>query len=273
MKMISTWFRSQRGLAIGTIVGALTVGKATPYLIHALPNVGVDAVILTASGGAMLASLLVASLIRTGLIPLRRVRSRGDLSALLFACATGVSRQVDISVTCGSCMRSGRGFRHFLQRVSLRRARPKPRRESYRSIAFGTIAVGGAGMRLGRTDRRQIRARAARHDCARGERNLFADGRIVLWCADVGDRADCPCMGILRSCRQRAVQRTRNGVGTVACSWNRADRSDLARIPAHDADDSGNSTDRRENWLAVVICGSCGRPCVWNCCDPDSRQV
>ena len=42
MKMISTWFKSQRGLAIGTIVGALTVGKATPYLVHALPDVGVS---------------------------------------------------------------------------------------------------------------------------------------------------------------------------------------------------------------------------------------
>jgi MFS family permease len=60
MKMISTWFKSQRGLAIGTIVGALTVGKATPYLVHALPNVGADAVILTASTGAILAGLLVA---------------------------------------------------------------------------------------------------------------------------------------------------------------------------------------------------------------------
>ena len=60
MKMISTWFKSQRGLAIGTIVGALTVGKATPYLVHAIPNVGVDAVILTASIGAVMAGLLVA---------------------------------------------------------------------------------------------------------------------------------------------------------------------------------------------------------------------
>jgi len=59
MKMISTWFKSQRGLAIGTIVGALTVGKATPYLVHALPNVGVDAVLLTASAGALIAGLLV----------------------------------------------------------------------------------------------------------------------------------------------------------------------------------------------------------------------
>ena len=33
MKMVSTWFQSARGLAIGTVVGALTVGKATPYLL------------------------------------------------------------------------------------------------------------------------------------------------------------------------------------------------------------------------------------------------
>ncbi|HZJ01558.1 MAG TPA: MFS transporter [Gemmatimonadaceae bacterium] len=59
MKMISTWFKSQRGLAIGTIVGALTVGKATPYLVHAMPHVGVDAVILTASAGALIAGLVV----------------------------------------------------------------------------------------------------------------------------------------------------------------------------------------------------------------------
>ena len=60
MKMISTWFRNQRGLAIGTIVGALTVGKATPYLVHAIPDVGVSSVILTASVGAAIAGLLVA---------------------------------------------------------------------------------------------------------------------------------------------------------------------------------------------------------------------
>lgn len=33
MKMIATWFQDYRGLAIGTIVGALTVGKASPYLL------------------------------------------------------------------------------------------------------------------------------------------------------------------------------------------------------------------------------------------------
>jgi MFS family permease len=59
MKMISTWFRARRGLAVGTIVGALTVGKAGPYLIHAIPGVGVTPVVLSASFAATSAAIIV----------------------------------------------------------------------------------------------------------------------------------------------------------------------------------------------------------------------
>ncbi|MGH7667932.1 MAG: MFS transporter [Gemmatimonadaceae bacterium] len=59
MKMISTWFRSQRGLGIGTIVGALTIGKATPYLVHAFPGAGVATVLFTVSGFAVLGAVIV----------------------------------------------------------------------------------------------------------------------------------------------------------------------------------------------------------------------
>ena len=38
MKMASTWFRARRGVAVGTIVGALTIGKAGPYLLSAVPG-------------------------------------------------------------------------------------------------------------------------------------------------------------------------------------------------------------------------------------------
>jgi len=66
MKMAATWFRTQRGLAIGVIVGALTVGKATPYLVRAIPRVGLSPVVLTASVGAALAAVLVAVGYRDG---------------------------------------------------------------------------------------------------------------------------------------------------------------------------------------------------------------
>jgi MFS family permease len=59
MKMVSTWFRSARGLAIGTVVGALTVGKAIPYLLKAIGGASVAAVV----GGASLAGLSAAVLV------------------------------------------------------------------------------------------------------------------------------------------------------------------------------------------------------------------
>jgi MFS family permease len=69
MKMISTWFRVERGLAIGVIVGALTIGKATPYLVRAIPHVGLRPVVLTASVGAVAGGLLVALWYRDGPFP------------------------------------------------------------------------------------------------------------------------------------------------------------------------------------------------------------
>lgn len=72
MKMIATWFRSGRGLAIGAIVGALTLGKATPYLTRALEGARLEPVVLTASTGAVLAALLVAWGYRDGPFPFAR---------------------------------------------------------------------------------------------------------------------------------------------------------------------------------------------------------
>ena len=59
MKMASTWFKAQRGLAVGTIVGALTIGKASPYLAQAFPSATVPFVTLAASCCALLAAVVV----------------------------------------------------------------------------------------------------------------------------------------------------------------------------------------------------------------------
>jgi sugar phosphate permease len=145
MKMIATWFRAQRGLAIGTLVGALTVGKATPYLVHAIPNVGVPAVILTASAGAVLAALLVTIAFSEGPYPFAprpfswglvatvvrvrewRLSTGGYLGHMfeLYAFWTWIPAFLAASVAASPAGRESAGI------VSL--------------IAFGTIAVGGAG--------------------------------------------------------------------------------------------------------------------------------
>ena len=66
MKMIATWFKSARGLAIGAIVGALTVGKAMPYLLRAFETTNWHMVVLAASAGAALAAALVGAAYRDG---------------------------------------------------------------------------------------------------------------------------------------------------------------------------------------------------------------
>lgn len=66
MKMAATWFRAQRGLAIGTVVGALVVGKSSPYLIHALPNASPAMVVAVASTGAFISAVLIAAMYHDG---------------------------------------------------------------------------------------------------------------------------------------------------------------------------------------------------------------
>ena len=69
MKMVSTWFRSGRGFAIGSVVGALTVGKALPYLLKAAGGPGLVAVVGGASAAGLLAGGLVATAYRDGPFP------------------------------------------------------------------------------------------------------------------------------------------------------------------------------------------------------------
>ena len=72
MKMIATWFQSARGLAIGTVVGALTLGKATPYLTRALGGGELELVVLLASASAVVAAALVGFGYREGPFPFAR---------------------------------------------------------------------------------------------------------------------------------------------------------------------------------------------------------
>lgn len=66
MKMIATWFRDARGFAIGTIVGALTVGKAVPYLLTSVEGGGAALVLAGASLACAASGLLVLGTYRDG---------------------------------------------------------------------------------------------------------------------------------------------------------------------------------------------------------------
>lgn len=64
MKLIATWFREGRGAAIGTLVGALTVGKGFPYLVNAVGSTNWRtnnaALSLAALAGALIILLFVS---------------------------------------------------------------------------------------------------------------------------------------------------------------------------------------------------------------------
>ncbi|MGH7500883.1 MAG: MFS transporter [Longimicrobiales bacterium] len=84
MKMVATWFRHSRGLAIGTLVGALTVGKAMPYLLHAMQGADYRFVIWSASAGALLSAVLITLWYHDGPEPFaRRAFSWGLVGTVL----------------------------------------------------------------------------------------------------------------------------------------------------------------------------------------------
>jgi MFS family permease len=69
VRMLSGWFRRERGVAIGVLIGALTIGSALPHLIRAVgATSGLDwrATVAAASVLALAGGLLVAVAGRTG---------------------------------------------------------------------------------------------------------------------------------------------------------------------------------------------------------------
>ena len=69
MKVLAGWFRRERGLAIGILIGAITVGSATPHLFRAIGTfTGADwrPIVVAASVAAVLGGLLVLAFGRAG---------------------------------------------------------------------------------------------------------------------------------------------------------------------------------------------------------------
>ncbi len=147
MKMAATWFRARRGLAIGTVVGALTVGKATPYLVHAIPNASSSTVILAASGCALAAAFLVGAFYADGPYPFPPRRFSWGLIHTVF------DRRDWRLATAGYL---GHMFELYSfwtwiplfigASVAAQGVAPSSKTTSFVSLlAFGTIAIGGFG--------------------------------------------------------------------------------------------------------------------------------
>jgi len=68
MKLVASWCKTDRGLGIGLLVGAITLGTAVPHFLNASPG-GMPpwrSVLLLTSGQALLAALVGGFLVRPG---------------------------------------------------------------------------------------------------------------------------------------------------------------------------------------------------------------
>lgn len=66
MKLIATWFRRSRGMALGVLVGALTLGKASPYLVNGLGSNSWRVNIFAISLLAVVSAFIVLLFVREG---------------------------------------------------------------------------------------------------------------------------------------------------------------------------------------------------------------
>jgi MFS family permease len=74
MKILATWFRHGRGLALGVLVGALTLGKATPYLVNGIGSTNWRNNVLFVSMLAVIGGIIVLLFVRDGPLALPAAR-------------------------------------------------------------------------------------------------------------------------------------------------------------------------------------------------------
>lgn len=66
MKLAAGWFVQHRGLAVGTLVGALTLGSAAPHFVNAVGGLAWPLVIVTTSAASLGAAVVMVRLVRDG---------------------------------------------------------------------------------------------------------------------------------------------------------------------------------------------------------------
>jgi MFS family permease len=69
MKVLAGWFRAGRGLAVGTLIGAITIGSALPHLLRAAGSASLadwQVVVLMASVGAGIGAVIASLTVEEG---------------------------------------------------------------------------------------------------------------------------------------------------------------------------------------------------------------
>ena len=72
LKLMATWFRRGRGFALGTLVGALTIGSAAPHLVNGLGGLDWQVVVLATSALTVAGGIVAAAFVPEGPFPFVR---------------------------------------------------------------------------------------------------------------------------------------------------------------------------------------------------------
>ena len=143
MKMAATWFVRSRGLAIGIVVGALTAGKASPWLVRASGGAALEPVVLATSAAAVVAGLLVLLFYRDG--PHRFERRPFRWSLVGTVAGHGPTRRA-IGGYCGHMLELYAVWAWIPTFLAARAGGTAPAVEL---ASFGAIAAGAVGCVLG----------------------------------------------------------------------------------------------------------------------------
>ena len=237
--MISTWFRSQRGLG-GRNRRRRTDGrKGWPVSRSRDSGRRRDAGRTLGDHRSALVGVDRCRRLRRRPVSLsRRARSHGDLVATVFRERRFDSQPAATSDTCSSCTARGRGCPCSSPRVPRPRGwrrgrrpnRSRPRSLSRRSRSAESDASGADASRI------VADANGLSHGRWR-QADVCAPHRIHIWTELVAARSHRACVGILRHRRQRAVQRSCDRSRAAARGRHRADRSNVDWLFAHDGDD------------------------------------
>ncbi|MFQ5648554.1 MAG: nitrate/nitrite transporter [bacterium] len=84
MKVIAGWFKRGRGMAIGTLVGALTIGTGLPHWLGSILRQQWQMTVLASSGLALLAAVIVLFFVKDGPydVPARRFNFKYGFTVL-----------------------------------------------------------------------------------------------------------------------------------------------------------------------------------------------
>jgi MFS family permease len=85
MKIMATWFQRSRGMALGVLVGALTLGKASPYLVSGLGSANWRQNIFFISLLALVGGLIVLLFLEDGPHALPTARFRWNQALKVFS--------------------------------------------------------------------------------------------------------------------------------------------------------------------------------------------